>query len=177
MDLNGAIFQFFYNWANKNILVDILIVFFGQYLLYILVLIAGSMIFLEKDRQKRYYFAVLTILTLILSNGILVPLLNYFFYNPRPFMALTGLKTLISHGNNSSFPSGHMMFITPVALTIFYMNKKMGYWFFAGVFLMGIARIAGGVHWPLDILGGIIIGALCFYLVKWLLFLGGLKEK
>jgi membrane-associated phospholipid phosphatase len=34
---------------------------------------------------------------------------------------------------------------------------------------MGIARIYVGVHWPLDILGGIVVGLASAWFVHWLL--------
>ena len=42
----------------------------------------------------------------------------------------------------------------------------MGLVFIASVILMGLARIAAGVHWPSDILGGILIAVFSYFLVK-----------
>jgi membrane-associated phospholipid phosphatase len=53
-----------------------------------------------------------------------------------------------------------------LAVSIFFSHKKMGYVFIALAFVIGFARIAGGVHFPVDILGGFILGALVAYLVK-----------
>lgn len=176
MNMNEGVFNALYGFSNKNILIDILIVFFGDYLVFGLALFAASLIFLQKERINRIYFSSLAILSVILSNGIIVPLINYFVNSPRPFNYSADISALLSEPTNMSFPSGHMMFIVPIALTVFYINRKVGYWFFGGTVLMGLSRIAGGVHWPYDILGGILIGALCFYVVKWLLHIGGFKN-
>ena len=175
MSINESIFNFLYAAANKSLVLDLIIVFLAHYLLYLLVFAAIAMIFFERDYKRRYYFVSLAALSVILSSGILVSTINYIFYNPRPFVALEGIKALVSHPANSSFPSGHMMFIVPIALSIFYLNKRMGIWFLSAAALMGAARIMAGVHWPLDILAGIFLGALSFYIAKALLNLSWLK--
>ena len=37
-------------------------------------------------------------------------------------------------------------------------NKKVGYFYIMGAILIGLARIASGVHFPIDIIFGYIIG-------------------
>jgi len=53
-----------------------------------------------------------------------------------------------------------------LAFAIFLTHKKVGYWFMFFALLIGIARIIVGVHFPIDILGGFILGALIAYLVR-----------
>jgi undecaprenyl-diphosphatase len=48
-------------------------------------------------------------------------------------------------------------------------KKKWSYIFMAGSLLMGIARIFVGVHWPLDILVGIVIAFVSAFIVNLLL--------
>ena len=173
--MNEQIFGFLHGLTNKNLLVDLLIVFLAQYSFHILVLAALVMIIMEKDFKRRYYFASLTILSVIISSGIITPIVRYFYHHPRPHLVLENIKTLIIPHESFSLPSGHMMFIVPIALSIFYFNKRAGIWFLATTALMGIARTMAVVHWPLDILAGMFFGTLCFYLAKELLRLGGVN--
>jgi undecaprenyl-diphosphatase len=53
-----------------------------------------------------------------------------------------------------------------IAFAIFLTHKKAGYWFMFFALLIGLARIIVGVHFPIDILGGFILGALIAYLVR-----------
>lgn len=168
-NMNEQVFNFLYGLAYRSIIIDLLTVLFAKFSIYILILVALGMIFAQKDFKHRYYFLSLTVLSVILSSGIVKPIVNYFFYNPRPFVVLANVKTLISHSASASMPSGHMMFIVPIALAVFYMNRKAGLWFFGAVILMGVSRVIAGVHWPLDILAGILLGALSFYAAKLLL--------
>jgi undecaprenyl-diphosphatase len=65
-----------------------------------------------------------------------------------------------------SFPSGHATFFMALAVSIFLSHKKAGYLFMFFALLIGIARIIAGVHFPVDILGGFVIGALVAFFVK-----------
>jgi undecaprenyl-diphosphatase len=57
------------------------------------------------------------------------------------------------------------MFVFSLATSIYFFgNKKVAVMLYASGLLIGIARIAAGVHYPLDILGGIILGTLTGYI-------------
>jgi undecaprenyl-diphosphatase len=58
-------------------------------------------------------------------------------------------------------------------MVVFFFHKKWSFLFFVGAVLIGIARVIAGIHWPIDILGGAIIGILSahgvlFICKKWL---------
>ena len=53
-----------------------------------------------------------------------------------------------------------------LAFAIYFLHKQAGYWFMFFALIIGVARIMAGVHFPLDILGGFVLGALVAYLVK-----------
>jgi len=61
------------------------------------------------------------------------------------------------------------VFFFTLAMVVFYRNRKWGTWFFIWALINGIARIYVGVHWPLDILGGALIGILSAIFIHWLL--------
>ena len=45
-------------------------------------------------------------------------------------------------------------------------NKKAGIFFFLASFLIGLARVFSGIHWPSDILVGALVGILSAYLLR-----------
>lgn len=61
-----------------------------------------------------------------------------------------------------SFPSGHAqnITVTGVTLCIFTRNKLIFLATFVLVVLVGISRIYLGLHWPIDILGGIVLSLI-----------------
>ena len=60
----------------------------------------------------------------------------------------------------SSFPSGHATFFMGLAVALFFIDKKIGYLFMFFALIIGLARIIAGAHFPVDILGGFILGSL-----------------
>lgn len=71
---------------------------------------------------------------------------SFFYHRPRPFLTHQ-MQPLLSE-NSWSFPSGHAAPFFALAAAVFLANKKWGTVFFAGVILMGIGRVAAGVHYP-----------------------------
>ena len=65
-----------------------------------------------------------------------------------------------------AFPSGHATFFMALAFALFFNHKKAGYVFILFALLIGIARIIAGVHFPVDILGGFILGFFIAFFVK-----------
>jgi undecaprenyl-diphosphatase len=60
-----------------------------------------------------------------------------------------------------SFPSGHTLLASAFAFVVFAYCKDARAWLaFAFVLLVGLARIYQGLHWPSDVAGSILLGAL-----------------
>lgn len=77
---------------------------------------------------------------------------------PRPFMADSSVTLLIPQPGEYSFPSGHTLNSVTAATVIFLYFKKAGIiaLLFAGV--IAFSRLYLFVHYPTDILGGILLG-------------------
>ncbi len=92
-------------------------------------------------------------------SWVLADLIKNLFHTPRPF-ELNGQPTLtVVALADGAFPSGHAAASLALALTVWLHDKKIGLLFIIGAFLIGIARVLANVHYPIDILGGFIIGA------------------
>ncbi|TCT12143.1 undecaprenyl-diphosphatase [Natranaerovirga pectinivora] len=109
---------------------------------------------------------------LILIPFIMGPSIAYFitkiirnsFKRERPFVKLN-IKNYIEHAENSSFPSMHAMSAFSIATAVFLVNPTIGIIAFCVAILTGISRIIVGVHFPLDVLVGGIIGYFVTYIV------------
>lgn len=160
------LFRGLYGLAHQNSFFDGLIIFLAGYLQYFLIILAIILFFAkEKDWRRQLHILSVFILSAILSRGLITEIIRFFYSRPRPFLALD-FTPLIKQELSSSFPSGHMTFYFVLALSIFLLSKKWGWFFVVSVNLMGLARIMAGVHWPTDIIGGILIAAACYFLVK-----------
>ena len=178
--MNEQIFYFFYNFAHQSSLMDGAIVFLADIFPYIVVMVAGLFILFHHEifraenpfrvflykRKEMFLVAFSLILATFLSYA-----LKIVFQTPRPFDALPGVVSLFPESGHA-FPSMHSAFFMALAVAIYLMHKKAGYVFMVFALLIGLARIASGVHFPIDILGGFILGAIVSYSVHVLASLG-----
>lgn len=161
-----SLFNALYGLAHQNSFFDGLIIFLAGYLQYFLIILAIILLFIkEKDWRRQLHKLSIFLLSAILSRGLITEIIYFSYSRARPFAAFN-FTPLIKQELTSSFPSGHMTFYFVLTLSIFLLSKKWGWFFVASVILMGLARIMVGVHWPTDILGGILIASICYFLVK-----------
>lgn len=162
----GFDLELIYKLAGKNTLLDFLGVFLAEYLAFILFAIFLAILIFQKDRRKRLYLIFFSTLSLVVSRGIIETIINKFFFQDRPFVVFQTIP-LIEHATTASFPSGHaVVFFTIATLIFLLVSRKWGIWFFAFATLMGLARIYVGVHYPLDILVGALIGFVTPFLLR-----------
>ncbi|MDP3052471.1 MAG: phosphatase PAP2 family protein [bacterium] len=165
MSFDFYIFQAFHNLANKSNFFDGLIVFLAGYLQYVLLALAIFLLLAKiKDWRHQLYIVSVFLLSAIISRGLITEIIRFFYHRLRPFLALN--LTPLVKDFSGSFPSGHMTLYFALALTIFLISRKWTWFFVASVILMGLARIAAGVHWPSDIIGGILIAIISYFIVK-----------
>ena len=87
-------------------------------------------------------------------------MLGQLFPHDRPFVDHIG-SNFLHHSADDSFPSDHGTVIFTFALAFLFWHRV-----WSGVVLMGIAiaiawsRVYLGVHWPLDMLGGLLVGMI-----------------
>lgn len=159
MSLDTSLFRAIYGLSRTFWLLDGAMLFLAQYSGYFLVLGAAVLFFfLKKDWKKQTFFFSVTSLSLLFSSGFITPLIRYFFYRPRPYIALS-LESLITK-TTSAFPSGHAAFFFALSVAVLFFHKRLGVWFLIVSVLMGFARVYAGVHYPLDIVGGAAIGVV-----------------
>jgi len=158
--LNNQIFYFFYNFAHMSLFLDKVIIFFAQTFPYLV--IAGAIVFLLlhheifhkkesfKELMQKWQEIVIVFFSGILA-WCLANALKILISTERPFVALTNVHNLISE-SGFSFPSGHATFFMALAVALYFSHKKVGSLFVLFALLIGLARIAAGVHFPIDIL-------------------------
>jgi len=124
----------------------------------------------KNTRKMGICMAFSLILGLITGNLIMKNL----FARTRPFYydsASVGLEDLlIKEPHDYSFPSGHTLASFNGAISIFLHNKKWGVAALVLAALIAFSRLYLFVHFPTDILGGILLATACslvsYYIVK-----------
>ncbi len=126
---------------------------FLTFFLVFLALIFGGV----KERK-----AFLLIIIGVIFAEILIKITHIFFFESRPFITFN-LTPLISHIPDAAFPSEHASITAVLAFTYLFCKSKFSPLFLLSMLWVGFARIYVGVHYPLDILGGIITGFVGIY--------------
>jgi len=137
---------------------DQLIIFFAVYFPYIVIAAAG-VILLFKYKSWREFFIVFATSG---SAWIITHILKNLIQASRPEVQA------LFEADGYAFPSGHAAFFFALAISTLFFHKKTGYWFMFFAALISLVRIMAGVHSPVDILGGFVLGALLAYLVKYI---------
>ncbi len=167
--MNEAIFRYLNGFAGRHEWLDAIIVFSAEWLPWFLV--AGVIFFVffhrhEKGRSLREIFSsaklrIKELAMIIFSAASALALseaLKYFYGSPRPFEILGNVNLLFSHGGGDSFPSGHATFFAALSAAVYSYHKKLGIACAVITLLIGLGRIMSGIHFPVDILAGYVLG-------------------
>lgn len=183
--MNDQIFFALHSLARQSCPTDRIIIFFANYLLYILIIL--TIIYAFKADFGKFNFKnpfsvfkkrvgfLLDTLGLATISWLVAHILKGIVRAPRPFIFFNEtVVPLFAHGGLDSFPSGHASFFSAMALALFLVNKKLGYITAASAILVGLARIIAGVHFPVDIIFGYLVGLLVVLLCH---LLTNIKKK
>jgi len=107
-------------------------------------------------------------LTMIMAMAITFILGNLVFKNlaarARPcwvdYDTFAAIKNGIRQQHDFSFPSGHTMNGITASLVIFFHYRREGIIAFAVAVIIAFSRMYFFVHWPTDILAGVLLGAV-----------------
>jgi len=132
----------------------------------VLVLVAVIILWMlvKGDRSIRWA-AVLLIVTIAVSDQLSSSVIKHWFERPRPCHMLANVRLLVDCGSGFSFPSSHAVNNFAGALVLAWFIPRGVWWFFGFAAVVAFSRIYVGVHYPLDILGGAVIGLVCGGLV------------
>lgn len=142
----------------------------------------------EKSRER---IVIQALASAFVGRAIIVPLIRIFFFRTRPFL-IAAVTQLVPHsGLEGSFPSGHVTIMFSLAFAFFIKNRTgkktenngaaaitensrkkipgqtaLGIIYIILASISGIARVIVGVHFPLDIIGGVATAALSALIVS-----------
>jgi undecaprenyl-diphosphatase len=83
---------------------------------------------------------------------------KYLFNRARPFIDDTEVAPLIKTPSSSSFPSGHSATAAAGALTLSAIYPSFAPALVLSGFLVVLSRVYLGVHYPFDVLAGVLMG-------------------
>ena len=133
------------------------------------ILLGIILLFSKKTRPA----GVAALLALLVGALLTNVCLKNFVARIRPYEVVEGLRLMIERQRDYSFPSGHTA-ASFASVTALYLAGEKKMWKVALVLavLIALSRLYLYVHYPTDIIGGVIFGSLSGYLgykiVEWI---------
>ena len=167
--LNMAIFQNF-DQAVLDIVQLLRCGFLDSFVIYlsyvttsgiIWVVLGVVMLFVRKTRATG--IVLLASLTAVFLTGDL--LLKHVVNRARPFTVDTSIALLVKAPSGSSFPSTHSCLAAASTVVLFAKNKLFGFIALVLTVCIAFSRLYLYVHYPTDVLAGLVLGVLCALLV------------
>ncbi len=185
MDFDLNLLRWFNSLAGINEEIDTLIIFLAIFLWYwmmagVLAFAAVSLYPKFRDKlRKNIELLVIATVSAFLARFAVTELIRFLYNRARPFEIFwqeNNFIQLVDHAAGGSFPSGHASLAFAVAAAVYFYYPKTSILFFVAALLIGFGRVAAGVHWPSDILGGAMVGVGTAWLFR-LLFLQYKKRR
>lgn len=167
--MNMEFFRLINNLANKNVLLDKIMIFFSKDVPYIfmavtaLVFILGVIKKNEECRKVSVNTFIITVINLMLSF-----IIGSVYYVDRPFVH-NKVNLLVPHVKDASFPSDHATGTMSIALGLGKYNRILGIIMTILSIIVGFSRVYVGNHYPLDVIGAYVMVFITSYLYNLLL--------
>jgi undecaprenyl-diphosphatase len=151
--------------AGHYAVLDTLMLFVTHYLPYAMIALVLGYMLVAYPRE--YHYSALHRLTqtlefalTLLTTFVLVQFMKVLVAYPRPFAVLPDVIALVPDQGGYSFPSMHTALTIAVAVSVYLHHKRLGLLLILFALLVGISRIYIGVHYPVDVLVGGLLGWL-----------------
>ena len=138
------------------------------YLLSVLCVVAAGL-FAVIRRSEELLFKASLLVGGVGASAIVALLLKHGLHRARPFVTYPDLVTQLADASRLSFPSGHttVAFATAFMAAMLYRAKPLTTVAFSWALAVGYSRMALGVHYPSDVLGGVMIsGFACTVIMQ-----------
>ena len=155
--MNIELFGLINNLANKNGVLDGIMIFFSNYVPYIFMAVI-VIVFILGIKQKRFEYRKIAFSTVVITiiNLIINLLIRSIFHVDRPFIH-NKVNLLVPHDTASSFPSNHATGTMSIALGLGKYNRILEIIMTILSIIVGFSRVYVGNHYPMDVIGAYII--------------------
>lgn len=118
-------------------------------------LIVAALLLIFKGTRKAGVSVLIAYLAVFLIGQLA---LKNLFSRPRPCQMDEAFALLVARPSSSSFPSTHSAWAFGAATAIFMQHRKMGVAAYVVAALIGFSRLYMFLHFPTDVLFGMVLG-------------------
>lgn len=160
-----AVLNFINSYFHNSVLDRImpLITYIGNMgLIWIII----SVVLLVNKKYRKT--GIMVIGTLIMASVLGEGIIKHLVQRPRPCVDIPAFKLLIAKPLSYSFPSGHTTSSFAAAGILMKEFKRYRIYIILLASMIAFSRLYLDVHYPTDIIGGIILGLLCSIIANFL---------
>ena len=118
---------------------------------------------LRRSRADQFG-AVAAVAAALLALGV-NQVVGHVVARPRPFRTHPGVHVLLSRSADSSFPRDHAAAAFAIAVVAVAVRPRLGWVLLVAALMVAYARVYVGAHYPGDVGGGAVVGAVVAALV------------
>jgi undecaprenyl-diphosphatase len=134
---------------------------------YTLPFIVAALAILLIGRLRGLRFLILAVVGVVVADAIGAHLLKSVFWRTRPCVALEAVRLLVGCVNSPSFPSNHAINGGALATLVALHAPRLALPSAALALLVGYSRVYVGVHYPLDVIVGWVLGVIVASALAW----------
>ena len=162
--MNMELFKAINNLANKNEILDNVMIFFSKDVPYVFMAIIGIVFLLGiTNRNISYRKAAVNTFIITVINLILSFIIGGIYYEDRPFVH-NKVNLLFPHVEDAAFPSDHATGTMSIALGFIKYNKLLSVILTITSIIVGFSRVYVGHHYPADVIGAYIMVCITSYI-------------
>ncbi len=145
-------------WGPLDVVMPVL-TDLNHLLAFRIVVLALVVYALWKGGARGRRLVLVLLLAIIVSDQVNSFVLKEWFGRMRPCHELFDVRLLVDCGGGKSFPSSHAINAGTAAIVISFFYPRTFLWMAALALMIGYSRIYVGVHYPSDVLAGLLLGA------------------
>lgn len=132
-------------------------IFGAEYVIYLTIILMFTLALKGGTREKKALILAIFSIPVVI---ILIKFIHLFITTPRPLEA---------YADGASFPSRHASLMAAFFFSYVLLKSKWAWLFIFLAAWVGISRVYLGVHYPVDIGGGLVVGFLGASITKFIL--------
>ncbi|MGE5701888.1 MAG: undecaprenyl-diphosphatase [Clostridia bacterium] len=155
-------FRFLNDLGKEYPSLNPLVLFFAEYMQFGL---CAGMVFYWLTRTDKNRRMVLHAVLAFLLAEVIGKTAGLVYSHYQPFAELPNVNQLVAHAVDNSFPSDHSILFFSVCFTIWLTQRRKTWLWLVIACGVALSRVWVGVHYPIDVMAGALIGVFSAKLV------------